>query len=56
MFIREFHKHEAIPCDTVSVFANVPKTSKSSLGVSYMPLDDVVGRHWGTRGCHFMTS
>ena len=54
MFIKEFHKHDAIPCERV--FPNVPKTSKSSLGVCYMPLDDVVGRHWGTRGCHFMTS
>ena len=40
----------------VSIFANVPKMSKSSLRFCYMSSDDVVGRHWGTSGCHFMTS
>ena len=42
----------------VSVFANVESVHcqrpRTSLGVCYMSSDDVMGRHWGTRGCHLI--
>ena len=62
MFIKEFHKHEAIPCERVCKRSQDVKVviggllhavgwrRGSSLGHKEVSFYDVVSRYWGTIG------